>query len=144
MPISFLDTNILLRYLTRDDEKKAQQALNLLLKVERGEEKVAVSPLVVFETIFTLQTFYKVPRHLIKEQMLALLSLRNLHLPEKNTYFRALELYIQHNISFADAFNAAYMLAEEISQIYSWDRDFDKLDGVIRVEPNFPDEKGNI
>jgi predicted nucleic acid-binding protein len=41
-------------------------------------------------------------------------------------------------------FNAAYMLAEEISQIYSWDRDFDKLDGITRVEPNFLDEKGSI
>ena len=36
----FLDTNILLRYLTRDDEAKAQQALALLRRVERDEEQV--------------------------------------------------------------------------------------------------------
>ena len=57
MPPRFLDTNILLRYLTRDDEEKARRALALLLRVERGEEEVVTSPMVVFETIFTLQRY---------------------------------------------------------------------------------------
>ncbi len=57
MPACFLDTNILLRFLTRDDEQKAQQALDLLLRIERGEEKVITSPLVIFETIFIYEVF---------------------------------------------------------------------------------------
>ena len=40
----FLDTNVILRYLTRDDEVKAQAALRLLLRAERGEERLATSP----------------------------------------------------------------------------------------------------
>ncbi len=80
MPVHFIDTNILLRYLTRDDEQKAQRALQLLIRVENGEEKVV-------------------------------------------------------NISFADAYNAAYMLAEKVDHIYSWDTDFDKIEGLMRVEP---------
>jgi len=135
MSICFLDTNILLRFLTRDDEGKAQQALDLLLRVERGEEKVITSPLVIFETIYTLQSFYKVPRQLIKEQILSIISLRSLHLPDKNLYHRAFDLYVTKNISFADAYNAVYMQAEEVSHIYSWDRDFDKIDGITRLEP---------
>ncbi len=135
MSTCFLDTNILLRFLTRDDEGKAQQALDLLLKIERGEEKVITSPLVIFETIYTLQSFYKVPRQLIKEQILSIISLRSLHLPDKNLYHRAFDLYVTKNISFADAYNAVYMQAEEVSHIYSWDRDFDKIDGITRLEP---------
>jgi uncharacterized protein len=135
MSICFLDTNILLRFLTRDDEGKAQQALDLLLRIERGEEKVITSPLVIFETIYTLQRFYKVPRQRIKEQILSIISLRSLHLPDKNLYHRAFDLYITKNISFADAYNAVYMQAEEVSQIYSWIRDFDKIDGITRLEP---------
>ena len=38
----FLDTNILLRLFTRDDEAKARLALALLQRVERGEEKLIV------------------------------------------------------------------------------------------------------
>ena len=134
MPIRFIDTGILLRYFTRDNEQKAQQVLNLLLRVERGEEKVTTSSLVIFETVFTLQSFYKVPRPRIKELVTSIISLRGLQLPGKNIYYHAFDLYISKNISFADAYNAAYMLAEQIPSIYSWDTDFDKIEGIIRVE----------
>ena len=135
MSVCFMDTNILLRYLTRDDEQKAQQALSLLTKVERNEEKVITSSSVIFETVYTLQSLYKVPRQIIKEQVLSIISMRHLHLPDKNLYYQAFDLYVTKNISFADAFNAAYMLAEKVSSIYSWDRDFDKIEGIVRLEP---------
>jgi predicted nucleic acid-binding protein len=135
MPVCFLDTNILLRFLIRDDEQKAQQALNLLLRIERGEEKAITSSLVIFETIYTLQSFYKVPRQHIKEQVLSIISLRSLHLPDKNLLHRAFDLYVTKNISFADAYKAAYMQSEEVSNIYTWDKDFDKIDGITRLEP---------
>ena len=38
MPSRFLDTNILLRYFTKDDEEKAQKALALLK--ERGATEI--------------------------------------------------------------------------------------------------------
>lgn len=38
MPGRFLDTNILLRYLTRDDETKAGSAFALLGRIENGDE----------------------------------------------------------------------------------------------------------
>lgn len=131
----FLDTNILLRYLTRDDEQKAQWALDLLIRVEQGEEKVITSSLVIFETIFTLQRFYKVPRPEIKELILPIISLRGLHLPGKNLFYQAFDLYITKNISFVDAYNAAYMLSEGIVNIYTWDTDFDRIEGIVRLEP---------
>ncbi len=135
METSFLDTNILLRYLTADDERKARCALDLLMRVERGEEKIATSSLVIFETVFTLQSFYKVQRQRIKELLVPVISLRGLHLPGKNVYYQAFDLYVTKNISFADAYNAAYMLDEEMEHIYSWDTDFDKIEGIIRIEP---------
>jgi hypothetical protein len=27
------------------------------------------------------------------------------------------------------------MISEEIFNIYSWDRDFDKIEGIVRLEP---------
>ena len=135
MTVRFLDTNILLRYFTRDDEQKAQRALNLLMRVEQGEEKVITSSLVIFETVFTLQSFYKVPRQRIKELILPIISLRGLQLPDKNLYYHTFDLYTTKNISFADAYNAAYMLSEKVSTIYSWDTDFDKIEGIVRLEP---------
>lgn len=132
----FLDTNILMRYLTGDDEQKSQRALALLMRVERGEERLITSPLVIFEVIFTLQKFYKVPRQRIKDLVLPIIALKGLHLPEKNVYYKAFELYVTKNISFADAFNAAYVICEQIPVIYSLDTDFDKIEGVVRKEPD--------
>jgi predicted nucleic acid-binding protein len=132
----FLDTNILLRYLTRDDELKAHKALALLSKVERGEEKVAASPMVIFEIVFTLQKHYRVPRKDIQASLGDIISLRGLDLPNKHLYLHALELYASKSISFADCFNTAYMQSRGMSEIYSWDTDFDKLEGFALLEPS--------
>lgn len=135
MPVCFLDTNVLMRYLAGDDEHKAQRALNLLIRVERGEEKLITSPLVIFETVFLLQRSYGVSRQRVRELVLPVISLRNLHLPDKNIFYRAFDIYVDKNISFADAYITAYMFDEEITRIYSWDKDFDKIEGITRLEP---------
>ncbi|RLE10993.1 pilus assembly protein, partial [Candidatus Aerophobetes bacterium] len=106
----FLDTNLLIRYFTRDDEEKAQRVLKLLKRVERGEERVITSPLVLFEIVFTLQSFYGVPREKIKELLSPIIELRGLKLSNKEIYQLALDIYTEKNISFADAFNAAFAL----------------------------------
>lgn len=135
MGVRFVDTNILLRYLTKDDEKKAKAAFALLRRVEQGKEKVVTSSMVVFETVFTLEKHYRFPREQIKEALLDILFLRGLELPNKGLYEHVFDLYLNRNISFADAFNAAYMVSREIAEIYSYDTDFDKLSEITRVEP---------
>ncbi len=133
----FLDTNILLRHLTADDEEKARACRELLLRVEQGVETVATSDLVVAEAVFILQS----PRQygLQREQICRLLEpvvrLRGLRLPNKALYAKAFDLYCQRNISFTDAFNAAYMESRGLNEIYSYDTDFDGVEGVKRVEP---------
>ena len=131
----FIDTNLFLRYFTNDDETKAKQVLELLLRMERGEERLITSPLVIFETIFTLEKFYKVPKTEIRELMLPILALKGLEVPFKEMYQQALELYIKHSISFTDAFNAVFMLSGGIKEIYSYDKDFEKIKEIKRLVP---------
>jgi predicted nucleic acid-binding protein len=131
-----LDTNPLLRYLSRDDEAKARRALALLLRVERGEEVVVATPMVIFETVFTLQSFYRMPRADIRDRVGAIIRMRGLQLAQKRTYGRALDLYASHTfLSFADAFNAAFMHDRGITELYTWDEDFDRLTDITRREP---------
>ncbi len=136
MTVRFLDTNILLRYFTRDDEKKAAQTLSLLTRVESGAEKVVTSPLVLFEVVFTLERSYAVPKARVAELVFPILGLRGLKLPNKTLWRMALRLYVEHSLDFADAYNASYMHALGISEIYSWDTDFDTIPGITRrLEP---------
>ena len=55
MPPRFVDTNVLLRYFTGDDEEKALRAPALLQRIELGEERIETSHLVFFEVIFTFE-----------------------------------------------------------------------------------------
>jgi predicted nucleic acid-binding protein len=131
----FLDTNILLRYLTRDDEAKAEAAFDLLMRTEDGTEALVTSPMVIFETVFTLAKSYGVDRATIRRLMEPIISMRGLQLANKQQYLKALEFYESKGISFADAWNASFMLARRIPEIYSWDGDFDHIQGISRVEP---------
>jgi len=51
---------------------------------------------------------------------------------------QSLDLYarVGRQVSFADIYNAYYAQSRGIEEIYSWDRDFDEMDSITRVEPN--------
>lgn len=133
----FLDTNVILRYLTRDDEAKARQALELLRRVESGAERVVLAPHVVAEVVFTLDRFYKTPREQIRELVRDIITLPGVHLAGRALLLDALDLFAANSrkISFADAYSAAFMRSRGLAEIYSWDTDFDAIAGVTRREP---------
>jgi len=131
----FVDTNILLRFLTNDDAVKANRVLLLLKRVEEGKEKIITSPLVIFELIFTLDKFYKVSRDDIAETVSAIIGLEGFAVEFKTVFISALKLFADKNISFADAFNASVMKSKNIAEIYSYDTNFDKIDKIKRIEP---------
>ena len=136
MTVRLTDTNLLIRFFTGDDPEKAERVRQLLERVERNRERIALSPIVVFETVFTLQHSYRMERARIKEMLEDLISLPSVHLPNKRVYFDALELYAAHpRLSFGDAYNASYMAASNLTEIYSYDADFDHLPNITRVEP---------
>jgi predicted nucleic acid-binding protein len=136
MPVRFLDTNILIRLLTRDDEEKAALAHAMLRRVEEGDEIVETSPMVIFEAVFILEKSYRLAKTTIRENISNLLSLRGMRIAGKALYSQALDLYVDKNISFADAYNAAFMQSAGLTEIYTWDTDFDRMEGITRVEPS--------
>ena len=131
----FIDTNILIRFLTEDDTDKAAQAFELLTRVRHGKEEVITSPLVIFEVVFTLERSYKVSKDKIAQVLEPILTLADLILENKPLWREAFQLYTTYPIDFADAYNAAYMHSLGISDIYSWDEDFDGLPDITRLEP---------
>jgi uncharacterized protein len=134
----FLDTNILLRLFTRDDEAKARLALALLQRVERGEEKVILDIMIVFETVFTLERRYKVPRERIRELVWNIVSMAGVQMAAKALCKRTLDVYVEQRLSFADAYTAVRTQDRGLSEVYSWDTDFDDIPGITRVE-SLPD-----
>ena len=133
----FLDTNIFLRHLVEGDEQKATACLQLLLRLERGEEVAVTTDVVIFEAIYILQSprHHGLARNRIRQLLEPLIGLRGLRLPNKSLYTRAFDLFCSTGSSFADAFNAAYMQSRGLNEVYSYDTDFDRVEGIRRVEP---------
>jgi uncharacterized protein len=99
---------------------------------------VETSLIVIFEVVFTLERSYKVPRERIRSLITPIIALRGLRLADRSLIERSLDQYMHvgRHVSFADTYNAQYAQSRGIEQIYSWDRDFDEIEGNTRVEPN--------
>jgi len=133
----FLDANVLLRVLTNDDPEKAQQCFDLLRKAERGEVQLATSEHVIAEVVYVLSSprLYHLPAKRIRDLLLPILGLRGLKLPSRQVYRRALDIYALHNADFGDTLTVAHMRKWEVRTILSYDRHFDRIEGVERQEP---------
>ena len=134
--LPFIDTNIFLRHLLGDHPEHSPKATALFGRIERGELRAQTSEMVIFETVFTLERSYSVPKAAIRESVLALLALSGLLLRGKRRYQRIFELYVDSNLPFGDAYIVAQMEQLQADQIYTFDRELDrKAPGITRLEP---------
>ncbi|MBA3948130.1 MAG: type II toxin-antitoxin system VapC family toxin [Herpetosiphonaceae bacterium] len=131
----FVDTNIFVRHLTGDHPDQSPRATAYLKRVETGELRVYTNDTVVFETVFTLEKHYKEPKVRIRDALLPLLELPAIVLPGKRSLRKVFDLYVNLNIPFADAYHAIHMEHNKLSEIVSFDRHFDHIPGITRVEP---------
>ena len=134
MAEQFLDTNILLRHFLQDVPDQSRRASAYIGRIEAGELQVRVSDLVIFEIVYTLQRQYRQPKDRIRGGVLAILELPGVILPGRRRYRRVFDLYVDLNISFADAYHVVLMQQGSISDIVSFDREFDRVPGIRRVE----------
>ena len=138
MVLSYLDTNIIIRYLTQDDPDQSVRAQQLLDQVAAGTLQVTTSETIIGEVVLALSSkaLYNLPRDQIRTHLSGILSLKGLHLPYRRMYLRALELYATTpRLDFADALSVAQMERQKLSTILSFDGDFDGIPGITRQEP---------
>ncbi len=126
-----IDTNLLVRYFTEDDPKKAKAVAKLL----KNTKEIFLLPDIVFAEIeWTLRSFYKTPKATILTHLGSLLALQNMEL---NTTLMAKTLLIwkEYNIDFIDAYLTAYAKEKHTTEIYSYDESLDKVKGLTRLAP---------
>ncbi len=129
-----VDANVLLRFVLRDHLDHSPRAAALLERVEAGEERVYLPDVVVSDTVWTLVSFYGWPRERTRDFLTALLQQPGVHMRQKGQVMRALSLFAELNVDYSDALIASELADGEMA-IYSFDRDFDRLPDVERIEP---------
>ncbi len=132
----WLDTNIVLRFLTNDDPAKARACLELFQRVQHGEEELATSETIVAEVTYVLTSQYGLSHAEIAARLRPLLAMSGLKLPYKRVVQRGLERYAtMPQLDFEDALAVEHMMRLGVTEILSYDRDFDRVVEIDRQEP---------
>ncbi|MEA2064721.1 MAG: PIN domain-containing protein [Patescibacteria group bacterium] len=133
--IYFIDTNIFIRILFKENERIFQDCLSVLKLVKNDKITAFICSLVIAEIDWVLERVYKISKHQVVNDLQSIFKLKNLKICDKNDLKLAIYLYKRYNVKFIDAIIASNDLIQKKSAIIvSYDKDFDKL-GVKRIEP---------
>jgi predicted nucleic acid-binding protein len=132
MSIPFIDTDVIIRLLTRDDLEKQAAAAALFEQVEQGVLQVAAPVTVIADAVYVLGSprLYDLPRAEVRQLLTALVRLPGFRIHDRRAVLRALDLYASMNIEFGDAFIVASMERVSSEVVYSYDTDFDSIEGI--------------
>jgi predicted nucleic-acid-binding protein len=127
----FVDTNLFLRYLTNDVSEQADAVEELLYKAAAGNVTLVTNSVVMAEIVWTLESFYQLERKDIREKIVAILNTAGLTVIEGDLVLQAITGYVEKNVEFIDAYNAAWMLSRGITEVYTFNRKhFKRFDGI--------------
>lgn len=127
---AFVDTNVLIRHLTGDPVDVAARATAYLQK-----EAELLTDLIVAETVYVLESFYKAPREQVAEALRSLIAFASVVTMDPALLLRALEVYEVDRLDFAEAYLVAASESTPVRRIVSFDRSLDCVRSVERVEP---------
>jgi predicted nucleic-acid-binding protein len=126
-----VDTNVIVRLLTKDDESQFQQSLKLF-----QEQDIFIGDTVILEVEWVLRFAYKFIPNQICQALSNLFGLPNVYLANANTIAQVLQWH-QAGLDFADAFHLAQ--SQHCSQLYTFDRQFiNKAQNLTQCEVKQP------
>jgi len=131
----FLDTNIFLRFFLKENESVFKDLERLFNEIISGNIICVSNSIIIAEVIWVLDKFYEWDKGKICENVELILNTPNIRFKERSIIIGAVNLYREKNINFIDAYSYFFMRANGINKIYSFDRDFDKLPDIKRLEP---------
>lgn len=131
----FIDANIFLRLLIKEDEKNYGQCYKLLSAVKTQKIKAVTSSITLAEIVWTLLSYYKFPKRKVVQAVRSVLNLRGLRIIDAFNPLISLELFSKYSIKYIDTLIASINeIKDKRWIVVSYDRDFDKL-GIVRKEP---------
>ena len=97
-----IDTNVLVRFLIRDDEAQFEKARKLIKRELSAGRRVFVNQLVLMETEWVLRSRYAVPKSQIIETLSGLLDATDVQFEDEPSVEQALFIWKDASADFAD------------------------------------------
>jgi len=123
-----LDTNVLVRVVTRDDPDQVAAALKLM-----ESSRLFVTKTVLLELEWVLRYSYDLDRKTIGEALFRLLGLRDLEIEDRESVIRAHAWYVA-GMDFADALHLA--ASSSAARLATFDRRFAKKAKELYAQPS--------
>ena len=133
--MTFVDANVLLRFLTKQPPAQAEAARDVLERGQRGEFNLVVEPLTLAEVVYVLAGVYGYPAQRIRAELLDLLHTDAVRL-ETTLLERAVIdalMKLSPKLDFPDTYLAARARLSG-GQVVSFDKGFGTLE-VDWLEP---------
>jgi predicted nucleic-acid-binding protein len=102
-----IDTNILVRFLTRDDEEQCARVDVLFDRIEEEGGEVFVSDIVLVELVWVLEKGYRMERGVVTRSIEALLRTGGMVFQRRDVLWRVIRQYEQSGVDVADLLIAA-------------------------------------
>lgn len=136
MPVAVLDSNVLIDYKDTSSTSRHDRATELVHGIDSGDLPTArVTNYVLLES---LNWIHERQRHDIAVDLRSRLSdsagFELVHAVQKD-FHRAVDLFETYErLAFGDATIVAYMERTDVEYLYSFDDDFDVVEGITRLE----------
>jgi predicted nucleic-acid-binding protein len=133
-----IDTNVLVRFLIRDDQAQFERARKLIEREASVDRPVFISLLVLLETEWVLRSRYKLAKTDILDTFAGLLGAIELSFEDETSIEEALYVWRESSAKFADCLIGARHRACGCRATSSFDVDALKLPGFIAVYKGLP------
>jgi predicted nucleic acid-binding protein len=128
----FIDANVFIYLLIRSPKEDYEISKGILRRIEQGEQ-AATTTAIICEVIDWLE--YNNRKKEVQTFLLAINSYLSLskYSVEWENFMPALKDVTSSQIDFVDALTVQVMKAKGITEIYSHDKDFDRIQGIKRI-----------
>ena len=133
-----LDTNVLVRFLLRDDPQQAECAKRVIDEALAAGEPVAVALLAILETEWVLRSRAKLEKKTVITTFRMLLESRDLRIEHEESLEEALYLYENNSADFADCLMATRYKRTGCTAMLTFDRKAATMPGVVLLPKNRP------
>ena len=128
-----VDTNVLVRFLVRDDEAQFARASALFERAQRADDSVFVAEIVVCELVWVLQRAYRVPKAEIAAALVELVRARHVELESPERVERAIAAYEGGRGDFADYLIREQARAAGCDGVATFDTQVVKESGFVKA-----------
>jgi predicted nucleic-acid-binding protein len=119
-----IDTNVVIRFLTRDHPELSNKSAEIFKKIEKGEIKAKITESVLAEIVYVIMKIYGKDREYTANVINKILSLKGIVNRDKTQLKKALSIFENQKVDIVDAILLSH--EKQCLGILSFDRDLKK------------------